>query len=96
MIFEEENNTEFQDLANCGVFHQIPHKRRFFYCFLHLTLQEFLAAWCIVDDWQNLGKFLDDHDADPKWHLVIEFIAGLVGDMKKRGEVEDINVVEQR
>ncbi|XP_046841879.1 NACHT, LRR and PYD domains-containing protein 12-like [Xenia sp. Carnegie-2017] len=67
-----------------------------FYCFLHLTLREILAAWCIVDDWQNLGQFLDDHVADPKWHLVIEFIAGLVGDMKKRGEVEDINVVEER
>ncbi|XP_046842714.1 NACHT, LRR and PYD domains-containing protein 3-like [Xenia sp. Carnegie-2017] len=96
LIFEEENNTEFHNLANCGVFHQIPHKRRFFYCFLHLTLQEFLAACYIVDDWLNLGKFLDDHVADPKWHLVIEFIAGLVGDMKKRGEVKDINVVEQR
>ncbi|XP_046843489.1 NLR family CARD domain-containing protein 3-like [Xenia sp. Carnegie-2017] len=96
LIFEDKNNTEFHNLANCGVFHQIPHKRRFFYCFLHLTLQEFLAAWCIVDDWQSLGKFLNDHVADPKWHLVIEFIAGLVGDMKKRGEVEDINVVEQR
>ncbi|XP_046841872.1 NACHT, LRR and PYD domains-containing protein 12-like [Xenia sp. Carnegie-2017] len=96
LIFEEENNTEFHNLANCGIFHQVPHKRRFFYCFLHLTLQEFLAAWCIVEDYPNIGQFLDDHVADPKWHLVIEFIAGLVGHMKKKGKVEDINVVEQR
>jgi hypothetical protein len=25
-------------------------------------------------------QFLDDHVKDPKWHLVIQFVAGLVGD----------------
>ena len=39
--------------------------------------------WIIANDLQNLGKFFDDQVADPKWHLVFEFISGLDGDLKK-------------
>ena len=95
LIFERKSNSNFKNLENCGIFNKIYDDERHLYCFLHLTLQEFFAAWYIVDDWQNIGKFLDDHVEDPKWHLVIEFAAGLVGNEKKE-KGKDISVILER
>ncbi|XP_046843507.1 protein NLRC3-like [Xenia sp. Carnegie-2017] len=95
LIFERKSNSNFKNLENCGIFNKIYDDERHLYCFLHLTLQEFFAAWYIVDDWQNIGKFLDDHVQDPKWHLVIEFAAGLVGNEKKE-KGKDISVILER
>ncbi|XP_046841995.1 NLR family CARD domain-containing protein 3-like [Xenia sp. Carnegie-2017] len=95
LIFERKSNSNFKNLENCGIFNKIYDDERHLYCFLHLTLQEFFAAWYIVDDWQNIGKFLDDHVEDPKWHLVIEFAAGLVGSEKKE-KGKDISVILER
>ena len=81
LIFDQSSTEEeFKDLANCGLFTKLPDKRRNLFCFLHLTLQEFLAASKVVDDMDKVVQFLDDHVKDPKWHLVIQFVAGLVGD----------------
>jgi GTPase SAR1 family protein len=80
LIFEKPTAEGFGDLANCGFFHKLPDKRRNLFCFLHLTLQEFLAASKVVDDMDKVVQFLDEHVEDPKWHLVIQFVAGLVGD----------------
>ena len=80
LIFEKPTADEFRTLANSGFFYQLPHKERNLFCFLHLTLQEFLAASKVVDDMDKVVQFLDDHVKDPKWHLVIQFVAGLVGD----------------
>ena len=81
LIFEKTSaDDEFGDLANCGFFHKLPHIRQNLFCFLHLTLQEFLAASKVVDDMDKVVQFLDEHVKDPKWHLVIQFVAGLVGD----------------
>jgi hypothetical protein len=80
LIFEKPTADGFRALANSGFFHKLPHKRRNLFCFLHLTLQEFLAASKVVDDMDKVAQFLDDHVKDPKWHLVIQFVAGLVGD----------------
>jgi hypothetical protein len=80
LIFERTSRDEFGDLANCGLFNKLPDKQRNLFCFLHLTLQEFLAASKVVDDMDKVVQFLDEHVNDPKWHLVIQFVAGLVGD----------------
>ena len=80
LIFEKSTAEGFGELANSGFFHQLPDKQRKLFCFLHLTLQEFLAASKVVDDMGKVVQFLDDHVKDPKWHLVIQFVAGLVGD----------------
>ncbi|XP_046842778.1 NACHT, LRR and PYD domains-containing protein 3-like isoform X3 [Xenia sp. Carnegie-2017] len=96
LFFDESHLAEFPNLYNCGVFSQIPDEECELFCFLHSTIQEFLAASCIVDDWQNIGDFLDDKVTDSKWHLVIKFIAGIVGDMKKKKKVKDINSVRKR
>ena len=83
LIFERTTRDEFGDLANCGLFHKLPDKRRNYFCFLHLTLQEFLAASRVVDDMDNIDDFLATYINDPNWHLVIQFVFGLVGDKIK-------------
>ena len=88
LIFERQTGDEFGDLANCGLFHKLPDKRRNYFCFLHLTLQEFLAASWVVDDLDNIDDFLATHIDDPNWDLVIQFVFGLVGDKIKEAKGE--------
>ena len=94
LIFERATGDEFGDLANCGLFHKLPDKRRNYFCFLHLTLQEFLAASKVVDDMDKVDRFLATHIEDPKWHLVIQFVAGLVGDKIKEGKMTQRNLAD--
>ena len=67
-------------IPDCGLFNKLEDKRQNIFCFLHLTIQEFLAALDVVDDMDNVESFLSEHIEDPKWHLVILFVAGLIGD----------------
>jgi GTPase SAR1 family protein len=87
LIFERTTRVEFDNLANCGFFGKIPDTRGNYYCFLNLTLQEFFAASKVIDDMANVGKFFHAHISDPKWHLVIRFVAGLVGDKIKEAKM---------
>jgi hypothetical protein len=81
LIFEFENDDESaSELSDCGLFNKLEDKRHNFFCFLHLTIQEFLAALHVVDDMENVESFLSEHIKNPKWHLVIQFVAGLIGD----------------
>ena len=88
LIFVKSTADKFGELANCGLFHKLPDKRQNLFCFLHLTLQEFLAASNVVDDMANVERFLDGHVNDSKWHLVIQFVAGLVGDKIRQAKME--------
>ena len=67
-------------IPDCGLFNKLEDKSQNIFCFLHLTIQEFLAALDVVDDMDNVESFLSEHIEDPKWHLVILFVAGLIGD----------------
>ena len=51
------------------------------FCFIHLTIQEFLAAKYLTETLATaeLKKFISDHVRSGKWHLVLQFVAGLVG-----------------
>ena len=81
LIFEFQNDDEFvAELSDCGLFNKLEDKRQHIFCFLHLTIQEFLAALHVVDDMNNVKSFLSKHIGNPKWHLVIQFVAGLIGD----------------
>jgi hypothetical protein len=81
LVFEFENSEEFvTELSDSGVFNKLEDKRQNVFCFLHLTIQEFLAALHVVDDMENVESFLSEHFGNPKWHLVIQFVAGLIGD----------------
>ena len=63
-------------MSNCGLFNKIKDKEQNIYCFLHLTIQEFLAALHVVDDMDNVESFLSEHIENLKWHLVICSLLG--------------------
>ena len=50
-------------------------------CFIHLTVQEFLAAKHIIEatEPEYIKEFISLHVRDGKWHLVLQFLAGLLG-----------------
>ncbi|CAH3044904.1 unnamed protein product, partial [Porites evermanni] len=69
-----------------GLFHRLPDFRdrplaegRAQYCFLHLTLQEFLAAKYLVDTLssEQLRGFVSDHIKDGAWKVVMQFFLRL-------------------
>ena len=75
-------------ISNCGLFNKLEDKRQNIFCFLHLTIQEFLAALDVVDDMDNVESFLSEHIENPKWHLVILFVSGLIGDKFRKMELQ--------
>ena len=86
LIFDRTIEDDCGDLANCGLFYQ----QRNYYCFLHFTIQEFLAASKVVDDMDNVGTFLATHIGNPKWHLVIQFVFGFIGEKIKEARLGKI------
>ncbi|XP_028391964.1 NACHT, LRR and PYD domains-containing protein 3-like [Dendronephthya gigantea] len=99
LVFEFDGSDEFiTDLANSGVFNQLEDENRYIFSFLHLTIQEFLAALHVVDDIKNVERFLEDHINEPRWHLVIQFVAGLLGDKMRElrsAEHENSEVIDE-
>ena len=94
LIFESH---EVKDLESNGLFHRLPDtrerplgERREQYCFLHLTIQEFLAAKYLVDTYssEDLQKFVSDHIQYGAWRVVMQFVAGLLDE--KEGKSTDI------
>ena len=94
LIFESH---EVKDLESNGLFHRLPDarerplgERREQYCFLHLTIQEFLAAKYLVDTYssEDLQKFVSAHIQDGAWKVVMQFVAGLLAE--KEGQSTDI------
>ncbi len=55
------------------------------FCFVHLTIQEFLAARHVIETLSpdEIEKFISAHIGSGKWYLVLQFIAGLLGEMVK-------------
>ena len=96
LIFEFENEDEFAAKLSedCGLFNKLEDKRQNYFCFLHLTIQEFLAALHVVDDMNNVESFLFEYIDNPQWHLVIQFVFGLLGD-KMRELEKDKNVLKR-
>ena len=83
LIFDNTSHEAFGMLSNCGVFNKLEDKRQNIFCFLHLTIQEFLTALDVVDDITKTDAFLREYIDNPKWHLVIQFVAGLIGDKSR-------------
>ena len=88
LVFKFESDDKRVELKDCGLINDVEDKRGNPFSFLHLTIQEFLAAQHVVDDIEKVEAFLTDHIDDPKWHLVIQFVAGLIGDKIKELEIE--------
>ena len=60
------------------------------FCFTHLTIQEFLAARHVTEthNASEIKEFISDHVASIKWHLVLQFTAGLLGRKMKTSDQE--------
>ena len=79
------DSTEVRGIENCGLLNRIPDSEitwlqfRSHFCFIHLTFQELLAAREITKmDPNDLSHFITLNASDPKWHMVIQFVAGLL------------------
>ena len=79
------DSVEVKGIEDCGLFNRmpdcevLPFKLKSQFCFIHLTLQEFLAAKEIVKmDSKDISNFILTNASDPKWHLVVQFVAGLL------------------
>ena len=89
LTFESD---EVGKLEDCGLLHRLPDLNimaerpdrgpKAQYCFLHLTMQEFLAAKHITDTMnkEELRKFVSRHIEDGQWEVVLQFVAGLLSD----------------
>ena len=88
LIFDEEIMKDFSqtDLASYGIIHEMPGvvtKEMEFssqYIFLHLTIQEFLAARHFVQEMpgEEFETFIAQIVAEPRWRMVVQFVAGLL------------------
>ena len=85
LIFGQKEVPE--DLVDSALFHRLPdHKPDVFtneaqYCFIHLTMQEFLAAKHITETMtKELRTFVAEHIQNGEWQLVLQFVAGLLGE----------------
>ena len=63
------------------------------FCFIHLTIQEFLAARHVIETFspEEIKKFIFSHIESGQWHLVLQFIAGLLGKKIKMFKKNDYN-----
>ena len=90
------SNEVSKDVVESALFHRLPdrktcpfkHEAQF--CFIHLTMQEFLAAKHIVDTMKEaeLRRFVADHINKGEWQMVMQFLAGVLGD----GDKPSINI----
>ena len=89
LIFESH---EVENLASNGLFHRLPDSFNGLtqggaqYCFMHLTIQEFLAAKYLVDTMspRKLRKFISKHIQDGAWKVVMQFVAGLLPEKEEQ------------
>ena len=87
LVFEQELFDE--QMQRSGLLNSLsnpifPLKKQF--CFIHLTIQEFLAAEHVIETFHTtaeIKRFISDHLESGKWHLVFQFIAGLLGKKMK-------------
>ncbi|XP_031557146.1 NACHT, LRR and PYD domains-containing protein 14-like, partial [Actinia tenebrosa] len=83
LIFE---SNEVETHEESGLLHRLPSQqvggiqKKKQYCFLHLTIQELLAARYIVKgkSLNELQSWIVKHLRECKWEVVMQFVAGLV------------------
>ena len=86
LVFEQklfDEQMQMSGLLNSLSNPIFPLKKQF--CFIHLTIQEFLAAEHVIETHSTaeIKKFISDHFESGKWHLVFQFIAGRLGKKMK-------------
>ena len=91
LVFEQELFDE--QMQKSGLLNSLsnpifPLKKQL--CFIHLTIQEFLAAEHVIETHTTveIKKFISDHLENGKWHLVFQFIAGRLGKKMKMSDTK--------
>jgi GTPase SAR1 family protein len=86
LVFKLDKDSS--NLENCGLLVKEEDKYRHLYSFPHLTIQEYLAAVHISRDVDIMADFLSMNINVARWHLVVQFLAGLIGNEVRllRGE----------
>ena len=89
-----ELNKDSSSLKDCGLLEMVDDKDRCLYSFPHPMIQEYLAAVHIFDvvELENLSECLGRKVEEARWHLVIQFLAGLIGRELKR---EDLSIEKE-
>ena len=82
LIFDNKSFDE--QMKQSGLLNSLsnPHNQaQTQFCFIHLTIQEFLAATHVIEMFsqEEIKECIFSHIEEPKWHLVLQFIAGLLG-----------------
>ena len=82
LIFDSKSFDE--QMKQSGLLNSLsnPHSQaQTQFCFIHLTIQEFLAARHVIQIFgpEEIKEFFFSHIKSSKWHLVLQFIAGLLG-----------------
>ncbi|XP_028407767.1 NACHT, LRR and PYD domains-containing protein 4-like [Dendronephthya gigantea] len=89
--FQLEAEDISQNIISCGLLTRLPDE---YYCFLHTTMKEFLAAYHIVDGMKDIcdvRQFLSsfkNYLEKPHWHLVVQFVAGLLGEKIRQKSID--------
>lgn len=89
--FQFEAKDISQRIVSCGL---LTPLRGGYYRFLHTTMQEFLAAQHMVDEMKDIGDVmqflssLKNYLEEPKWHLVMQFVFGLLGEKIRNKEID--------
>ncbi|XP_078362219.1 nucleotide-binding oligomerization domain-containing protein 1-like isoform X2 [Oculina patagonica] len=80
--------SEVLKVVNSSLFYQMrdhhisPDKTEEQFCFMHLTIQEYFAAKHITDTMNEaeLRTFVEEHIDEGEWQVVLQFVAGLLGE----------------
>ena len=92
---------EVEGLEDCGLLHRLPDAAgptpldpsEAQFCFMHLTVQEFLAAKHVTDTMKKdeFREFVVDHIKQGAWQVVMQFVAGLL-DTDTAGEMPKCHI----
>ncbi|XP_066020289.1 nucleotide-binding oligomerization domain-containing protein 1-like [Pocillopora verrucosa] len=77
---------EVREMKDSALFHRLPDRENAAlkdekqFCFIHLTMQEFLAARHLTNNMteRELRNFVSENIENGKWQLVFQFLAGLM------------------
>ena len=91
LVFEEEAFEGFKELTSCGIIHEMQRIDTVAmecgpqFIFLHLTVQEFLAARHVVKKFtlEQFEAFISSAVNDSRWEVVLQFVAGLLSPSAK-------------
>ena len=95
LVFKEE--LVKNEMKESGLLHCLPvpfPRTRKQFCFIHLTIQEFLAAKHIVEmnEIKEIEEFISSRFKQARWHLVLQFLAGLLGKKVKDSNKQNIEL----